>query len=83
MQRDASVINYRLRNFPPSNLDFDRMLIAFGIDRFRVFDDENRFISFPSFLFFFFLSFISQSTEARCSSNILRNIIQDVSRNEV
>ena len=57
MQRDASVINYRLRNFPPSNLDFDRMLIAFGIDRFRVFDDENRFISFPSFLFFFFSLF--------------------------
>lgn len=69
MQRDASVINYRLRNFPPSNLDFDRMLIAFGIDRFRVFDDENRFISFPPPPFFF--SFISQSTEARCSSNIL------------
>lgn len=58
MQRDASVINYRLRNFPPSNLDFDRMLIAFGIDRFRDFDDENRFISFPPFFVFFF-SFIS------------------------
>lgn len=57
MQRDASVINYRLRNFPPSNLDFDRMLIAFGIDRFRVFDDENRFISSPPpFFVFFFLS---------------------------
>lgn len=63
MQRDASVINYRLRNFPPSNLDFDRMLIAFGIDRFRVFDDENRFISFPPPPFFVFSSLLFRNQQ--------------------